>query len=143
MKNVLTKQAIFLNCTATNKEEAIKQAGAKMLELGYIKPDYVQSMLEREQLTTTFIGNNVAIPHGTNSGKEHVIKTGLVVLMYPQGVDFGEDNTVKMLVGIAAKGDEHLEVLQHLALLLIDEDKVANILASTDVDFLLNTLTAE
>src|SRR5699024_4437098 len=93
-----------------------------------VKKAYVKKMLEREKLTSTFMGNHVAIPHGTEDAKKAVKETGLSIVTVPEGVDFGEGNIAKILIGIAGKGDEHLEILSKIALVCSEEENIQKIL---------------
>lgn len=127
-KEVLSKDNIDLNVTLNGKEEAIRYTGGILVNKGYVESTYVDKMLEREALTSTFMGNHVAIPHGTEDAKELVIETGLSVVTVPEGVDFGDGNIVKVLIGIAGKGDEHLEVLSKIAIVLSEEENIQKIL---------------
>ncbi|WP_099158816.1 PTS sugar transporter subunit IIA [Virgibacillus ndiopensis] len=126
-KEVLSKECIQLNKTLTSKEEAIRYSGTVLVNNGYVDASYVDKMLEREELTSTFMGNHVAIPHGTEDAKNLVKETGLSVVTVPNGVDFGDGNIVKVLIGIAGKGDEHLEVLSKIAIVLSDEENIQKI----------------
>mgnify|MGYP001237539626 CR=1 FL=1 len=125
--SILSPENIRFNASVDSKEEAIRLTGQLLVERGYVKPAYVDTMLEREQLTSTYMGNYVAIPHGTEEGKENVIESGIVIVQVPDGVDFGDGNIVKLLIGIAAKGDEHLEILSKIALVVAEEENVHQI----------------
>ena len=96
-------------------------------------------MLEREKLITTYMGMGVAIPHGTSHKKGTVKKSGVVVMQYPEGVDFGDEKAY-LLFGIAGLGDEHLDILASLCNTLEDEEALEEMKKTTDVDFILNTL---
>ncbi|WP_233879634.1 PTS sugar transporter subunit IIA [Virgibacillus halodenitrificans] len=133
-KEILSKENIKLNAQFQNKEEAIRYTGGILVTNGYVQPNYVDKMLEREEVTSTFMGNFVAIPHGTEDSKGEVIETGISVVIAPEGVDFGDGNTVKILVGIAGKGDEHLEVLSKIAIVLSEEDNIESLVKSTSKD---------
>ncbi|APC49661.1 PTS sugar transporter subunit IIA [Virgibacillus halodenitrificans] len=130
-KEILSMENIKLNAQFKNKEEAIRYTGEILVTNGYVQPNYVEKMLEREEVTSTFMGNFVAIPHGTEDSKEEVIETGISVVIAPEGVDFGDGNTVKILVGIAGKGDEHLEVLSKIAIVLSEEDNIESLVKSS------------
>ncbi|MBH8600874.1 PTS sugar transporter subunit IIA [Thermoactinomyces sp. CICC 23799] len=135
--SILSPENIRFNASVDSKEEAIRLTGQLLVERGYVKPAYVDTMLEREQLTSTYMGNYVAIPHGTEAGKENVIESGIVIVQVPDGVDFGDGNIVKLLIGIAAKGDEHLEILSKIALLVAEEENVHQIVqAETDEEIM-------
>lgn len=115
VNKVLEEASVIVGLASESKEEAIRRAGEKLTQMGYVESAYIEGMLEREKLTTTYIGSNVAIPHGTNDTKAHVKHTGLVILQYPDGVDFGDDNTAYLVIGIAALGDEHMTILSNIA----------------------------
>jgi PTS system mannitol-specific IIA component len=127
-KEILTTNNIELNLNFPDKEEAIRHTGEILVKNGYVKKTYVKKMLEREEVTSTFIGNNVAIPHGTEDAKKAVKETGLSVVTVPEGVDFGDGNMAKILIGIAGKGDEHLEILSKIALVCSEEENIQKIL---------------
>ncbi len=133
----ILEQNIFLNLTASSKEEAIELAGKKLLENGYIEQGYVDGMLEREKVATTFLGMGFAIPHGTNESKKFVKSSALVVLQFPEGVDF-DGELAYILIGIAGVGDEHLDILSKVAVLL--DDELTEVLkAATDKGVFLET----
>lgn len=137
-KEVLSKNNIDLNVTLNGKEEAIRYTGGILVNNGYVESTYVDKMLEREALTSTFMGNHVAIPHGTEDAKELVMETGLSVVTVPEGVDFGDGNMVKVLIGIAGKGDEHLEVLSKIAIVLSEEENIQKILDAQSREEVIN-----
>lgn len=127
-KQVLAKENIKLNVSLNNQEEAIRYAGQILVDNGYVEPSYIDKMFEREELTSTYMGNFVAIPHGTEDAKSEVNESGLSIVTIPEGVEYGEGNTVKILMGIAGKGDEHLDILSNIAIVLSDEDNIQLIL---------------
>ncbi|MEI3597915.1 MULTISPECIES: PTS sugar transporter subunit IIA [unclassified Oceanobacillus] len=127
-KEVLAKENIKLNVSLNNQEEAIRYTGQILVDNGYVEPSYIDKMFKREELTSTFMGNFVAIPHGTEDAKSLVKESGLSVVTIPEGVEYGEGNTVKILIGIAGKGDEHLDILSNIAIVLSDEDNIQSIL---------------
>ena len=106
-KEVIVADGIKLNQTPVSKEEAIQAAGELLAKLGYVEPSYADAMQEREKLVTTYMGMGVAIPHGTTQAKGTVKKTGIVLVQYPQGIDFGGE-MAQLIFGIAGIGDEHL-----------------------------------
>lgn len=137
-KEILTTDNIDLNATFTTKEEAIRYTGDILVKNGYVEKSYVEKMLEREELTSTFMGNWVAIPHGTEDAKKAVIETGLSIVTVPEGVDFGEGNIVKVLIGIAGKGDEHLDILSKIALVCSEEENIQKILDAATKEDIIN-----
>lgn len=137
MSEILTSQNIKLNQSFANKEEAIRFTGKILVDNGHVEPNYVEKMLEREELTSTFMGNHVAIPHGTEDARDLVKKTGLSVVTVPNGVDFGDGNIVKVLIGIAGKGDDHLEILSNIAIVLSEEENIEKIVnAATEEEII-------
>ena len=128
----LSHQDIQLGLMADSKEAAIKAAGALLAERGYVEASYVDAMLEREQLVSTYLGESIAVPHGTIAAKEKVIRTGIVICQYPAGVAFGEaaDEVARLVIGIAARNDEHIQVITRLTNAL-DEPGLIDRLAST------------
>jgi len=125
--NILTAENILLNQQVSSKEDAIRLTGRILVERGYVEQEYIEKMLEREQLTSTYMGNFVAIPHGTDDAKDKVKTSGIVIIQVPNGVDFGEGNIVKLLIGIAGKGDEHLDILSKIAIVCSEEENVVKI----------------
>ncbi len=113
-KDVIIAKGIRLNQSPVSKEEAIQAAGELLTELGYVDHSYVDAMQEREKIVTTYMGMGVAIPHGTTQAKGTVKKTGIVLLQYPDGVDFG-DEKAQLVFGIAGIGEEVLETLKTTA----------------------------
>ena len=125
--SVLSVENIVLNQTFTSMEEAIRFTGQVLVDRGYVAPAYIEKMLEREKMTSTFMGNGVAIPHGTDDAKKEVKASGLAIIQVPEGVDFGDGNMARLLIGLAGKGDEHLEILSNIAVVVADEDNVEQI----------------
>ncbi len=126
---MLTADAVRLNRTATGRTDAIDQCGALLVELGAVEPGYVSAMHEREASVPTFVGEGVAIPHGTDASRSLVRRTALAVVQFPDGVDWGGP-TVHVAIGIAASGEEHLGVLSSLAGILTDPDRAARLRAA-------------
>ena len=104
-----------------SKEDAIRRAGKLLNEAGYVDAEYIEAMIERENLTTTYMGMGLAIPHGTSEAKAAVKNSGIAVLQYPEGVDFG-DEKAHLIIGIAGVGDSHLEILAKVCEALEDEE---------------------
>jgi PTS system mannitol-specific IIA component/phosphocarrier protein FPr len=111
---VLTEDAVRLGSTARARADLNDHCGELLLELGAVDPGYLPAMHEREASVSTFLGEGVAIPHGTDPSRAHVKKTGLAVIQFPEGVDWG-GSTVHVAIGIAATGEEHLGILTALA----------------------------
>lgn len=137
-KEVLSKDNIKLNVSLSGKEEAIRYTGSILVDGGYVDEGYIDKMLEREELTSTFMGNSLAIPHGTEDAKKNVLETGISVVTVPDGVDFGGGNIAKILIGIAGKGNEHLEILSNIAMVCSEEENIDKILNATTEEEILD-----
>ena len=139
----LNETNIFLGLTAQTKEEAIRFAGQKLVEKGYVKPTYVEAMLERERLTSTYLGESIAVPHGTIEAKDDVINTGIVFCQYPAGIQFGEEeqDKAKIVIGIAARNNEHLDVIAKLTNALDDEKIIAKLATTNNIQEVLAILS--
>ncbi|OLN23021.1 PTS mannitol transporter subunit IIA [Domibacillus antri] len=134
--SILSAENIVLNKAVATKEEAIRATGQVLVDRGYVEPSYIEKMLEREALTTTYMGNFVAIPHGTEDAKSAVKESGLSIIQVPDGVDF-DGNEVKLLIGIAGKGDEHLEILSQIAIVCSEEENVLQIVNASSKEEIL------
>ncbi len=131
--DVLPRDGIRLGLTAVDKWDAVRQSGALLKELGAVEDGYPDTMLAREKSVSTFIGEGVAIPHGTDESRALVRRTTLGVLQFPDGVDW-DGNTVRICVAIAAKGDEHVTVLSALAQILMDPAQAERLRTSASVE---------
>ncbi|MBS8265675.1 PTS mannitol transporter subunit IIA [Mesobacillus boroniphilus] len=130
MSSILTKENILLNKSLNTKEEAIKLTGSVLVDRGYVEPNYIEKMMEREELTSTYMGNFVAIPHGTEDSKQFVKESGISFIQVPEGVDFGGGNIVKLLIGIAGKNDEHLSILSNIAIVCSEEENIEKLISA-------------
>lgn len=141
----LSADNIFLNLTAENKEQAIRFAGEMLVSGGYVEPDYIDAMLAREALTTTYLGESIAVPHGTVEAKDRVLRTGIVICQYPQGVRFGDepDDVARLVIGIAARNNEHIQVIARLTNALDDEGVIEKLAQTTSVQEILDLLSGE
>ena len=126
----LAREAVITGLPSVTKEEAITYVGSMLVERGHVGDDYVAAMLEREETVSTFLGNGVAMPHGTFESRDSVKSTGIVVAQYPDGIDWGV-GTAHLVIGLGAVGDDHVGVLSHIAEVLQDEE-VAEELWTTD-----------
>ncbi|MCP1187744.1 PTS mannitol transporter subunit IICBA [Priestia flexa] len=121
--SLLREENIFLNQEFNNKEEAIRFAGEVLVKGGYVEESYIEAMIERDNMTSTYMGNDVAIPHGTEEAKKNVLKSGFTVLQVPNGVDF-DGEKVRLIFGIAGKDGTHLEILSGIAVTCSDMDNI-------------------
>lgn len=136
---ILQPGNIRVGLPAEPKEEAIRRAGELLVTGGYARPEYVDAMLRREELATTCLGMGLAIPHGTSDAKERVLRSGIVVLQYPDGVDF-DGEKAHLIVGIAGVGDEHLEILARLSASFEDEELLQRLMTATDPQVIYDAL---
>lgn len=136
---ILQPGNIRVGLPAEPKEEAIRRAGELLVAGGYARPEYVDAMLRREELATTCLGMGLAIPHGTSDAKERVLRSGIVVLQYPDGVDF-DGEKAHLIVGIAGVGDEHLEILARLSASFEDEELLQRLMTATDPQVIYEAL---
>ncbi|WOC02755.1 PTS mannitol transporter subunit IICBA [Providencia sp. PROV024] len=141
----LSAKHIHLNLTAENKTQAIRFAGQKLVEGGYVEPDYIDAMLAREKLTSTYLGESIAVPHGTIEAKDRVLKTGIVICQYPEGVQFGEepDEVARLVIGIAAQNNEHIEVITRITSALDEEGVIERLCETQDVQEVLEILASQ
>ena len=129
----LSESNIHLNANAADKQQTIEMAASALVQADNVENGYLQGMLAREQQTSTFLGNGIAIPHGTLDTRSMVKKTGVQVFQFPQGIEWGEGNIAYVVIGIAAHSDEHLSLLRQLTHVLSDEDTAAKLAKITDV----------
>ena len=139
----LGENNVFLGLSADHKEQAIRFAGEQLVKGGYVQPEYVEAMLEREKLTPTYLGESIAVPHGTVEAKDRVLKTGVVFCQYPQGVRFGEDedDIARLVIGIAARNNEHIQVITSLTNALDDDSVIERLASTTSVQEVLDLLS--
>ena len=136
---ILQPGNIRIGLPAEPKEEAIRRAGELLVAGGYARPEYVDAMLRREELATTCLGMGLAIPHGTSDAKERVLRSGIVILQYPDGVDF-DGEKAHLIVGIAGVGEEHLEILARLSASFEDEELLQRLMTATDPQVIYDAL---
>jgi len=135
----LRPEDVRTGLSAADKYTAIRMAGEQLVARGCVEASYIDAMLAREEVITTYIGEGVAIPHGVGSAKQFIKKTGLAVLQFPEGVPFGDEKAY-LVVGIAGLEEEHLPILQALATIMLDEDRIEAIKHSTDATFIYESL---
>lgn len=139
-QDILLKENILLNLKSMSKEEAVITAGKLLVEKGYVKESYVLSMLEREKVCNTYIGNSVAIPHGTNDSKNEIMQSGIVVLQFKEGIDYGDEKAY-LVMGIAGVNNEHIEILSNIAIAIEDMNTVNKIINSNNTEEIYNLLS--
>ncbi|GAA2725558.1 PTS sugar transporter subunit IIA [Cellulomonas aerilata] len=126
--DVLSKDLIVISGSARTKEDAIREAGALLVQAEAVSPAYVDAMLERERSYTTYMGSLLAIPHGTNESKASIKRSAISLVRYDEPLEWGDGNPVRVVVGIAGAEGGHLEVLSKVALVFSDDDLARGIL---------------
>ena len=140
-QSVLTIDQIRIHPGSVSKEEAMREAAGILQDAGAVTAAYFDAMLQREQTVSTYMGNELAIPHGTNETKDAILDSALSFVRYDGGVDWDGQN-VSFVVGIAGKGDEHLEILSQIALIFSEDDDVARLKAAATPEELLAPLSS-
>jgi len=142
LTELLAEKSINLTAVAKDRDDAIRQAGEALLAAGAIDASYIDAMLERENSVSTFVGEGVAIPHGTLAGKDAVKSDALVLLRFPDGVDW-DGNAVSVAIGIAAKGNGHIALLSQLATVLLEPEKAEALRNATTTEQVYELLASD
>jgi len=111
-----------------------------LVKVGCVQPEYIDSMLDREKTMSTYLGNGVSIPHGEFEGLSLVNRTGISVLQVTEGVEWEDGELAHLIVGIAATGGEHIQVLKNLANVIEDLEKAELLSKTKDPAVILETL---
>ena len=141
MSEILTVAQIRVPGTAGSKDDAIREAGEILVEAGAVSPAYVDAMFEREKSVSTYMGNFLAIPHGTNEAKDTITRSAFSVVRYDSPIDW-DGNEVRFAVGIAGVNNGHLEILGKIAIVFSDSDEVEKLLAAGSAEELYDLLNA-
>ncbi|QCI19080.1 PTS mannitol transporter subunit IICBA [Buchnera aphidicola] len=138
----LSKKNVFLNQFADNKEQAIKIVGKYLVEQGYVENNYIDAMLAREKIASTWLGENIALPHGTIEAKNNILKTGIIFCQFPNGVRFGDDfnDIAYLVIGIAAKNNEHIKVVSQITNALDNTEIISKLSKTKNVEEVLSYL---
>ena len=139
MTQILEPANVVARGSATTKEEAIREAGSLLVKAGSVREDYIDSMLERENSVSTYMGNFLAIPHGTNEAKDSILRSALSLVRYDHPIDWGGEQ-VKFAVGIAGLNNEHLEILSKIAIVFSDEDEVQKLIEAGSAEEIYSLL---
>ena len=134
---ILVAESVVLNGTATTRDAAIDEAGRLLLDRGAVDSGYLDAMHEREESVSTYMGSYLAIPHGTNAAKDHIMKSAVSVIRYPNGIDWN-GKEVKFVVGVAGINNEHLHILSSIAKVFTNKAQVAQLEAATTVEEVLD-----
>ena len=140
MSDIFIPENIILNAHANDKFEAITLTGNILRMNGYVTDKYVQRMKLREEIVSTYLGNGLAIPHGTDGSDCEIIKSGISLVQFPDGIDFGDGNTAYITIGIASKEGEHMDLLNKIALICIEEKNVQALRTANSIEYILQVL---
>ncbi len=124
---LLYPENVKVGCKADTKENVIRQVGQMLVDSGYVNPSYVDAMVKREESFSTYMGNELALPHGVEEAKKEIKASGIAVMIFPEGTDWGGE-TVKVVIGIAGVGEEHLQILSVIAEQALEEGKMERII---------------
>jgi PTS system mannitol-specific IIA component len=141
MMSVLTLGQIRIHAGSVSQDAALQEATDILVAAGAVTPAYLDAMRQREETVSTYMGNGLAIPHGTNEMKDTILASALSVVRYDGGVDWAGEQA-NFVIGIAGRGDEHLEILSQIAILFSDEDDVARLNAAATPEDLYALLSA-
>ena len=136
---VLTAEAVRVGARAESQWDAIEQVGAILVAEGLVTPGYVTAMHDREAIVSTYLGNGIALPHGTNEAHDTILRTGLAVIQFPDGVPWGEE-PARLVIGLAASSDDHIAVLSRLATILGDAEVCDRLARATNPLEIFETL---
>lgn len=136
---LLAPDAIRLDARARDHEHAVRVCGQVLVDAGAVDPGYVDAMLERERSVSTYLGEGVAIPHGTSRGRDLIRRDALAVVRFPEGADWNGE-TVTVCIAIAARGDGHMEILAELAQVLMDPGRARALREATAAEQVLALL---
>lgn len=130
-RELLEPGNIRLNCQPKSKEEVIREVGQMLCDSGAVDESYIDAMLKRELTFATNIGNGIALPHGIEEAKKDILHSGIAVMVFPEGTDWGGE-MVKLVIGIAGVGEAHLEILSVIAERLADPADVERIICCNE-----------
>jgi PTS system mannitol-specific IIA component len=140
---LLAERAVRIGVQAADKDAAVRACGELLVEIGAVEDGYVAAMLDREQEISTYMGEGVAIPHGTNAGRALVLRDALAVIRFAEPVDWGDGAQVVLCVSIAAIGEGHLDILADLAEVLLDPERAEALRSATEIKDLIRLLESD
>lgn len=140
-KALLYRENIRVGCEPDTQENVIRAVGQMLVDTGYVEQPYVEAMLEREKSFSTFMGNELALPHGVEEAKKEIKASGIAVMVFPKGTQWGSEK-VKIVIGIAGVGEEHLQILSVIADKMLSPESVETLVAG-DVDTVYGMLSGE
>jgi mannitol/fructose-specific phosphotransferase system IIA component len=128
---MLKIENIILNQPKAEREEVIRRCGRILVDNGYAEERYIEGMIKRDNSFSTAVGNYIAMPHGEKEYKDAILSTGFVVLTYPEGLDWN-GVTIYLVIAIAARGDEHLDIMGNVVDKLETGEDVINLVRTAD-----------
>ncbi|WP_446898637.1 PTS sugar transporter subunit IIA [Clostridium sp. LBM24168] len=140
---ILCENNILLNVKSETKNEAIRKVGNLLVQNGYVDEKYIEGMIKRNEDISTYIGNGVAIPHGMNEYVKYIKHSGIVIAQYPEGVDFEDGNMAYLVIGIAGKNDDHINILSKIAIACQYERNVKKLVKSNDKSEIIRLILEE
>lgn len=129
---ILSIESIKIGQKSVTKEEAIEMAGQLLVDAGHVKPEYIPAMKEREKILTTYIGEGIAIPHGVGTARDLIVSSGISIIQFPEGVEFSDGEKAYLVVGIAGKGNEHMDILTNLATFIEEGEGIKELFSTGD-----------
>lgn len=138
MSDILTKDNIILNAEIADMSEAILMSGGILLNNGYVEKEYIDDMMKKEEKWSSYIGYNIAIPHGFSHSMKLIKKSGVSVLQIPNGFQTKSGDIVHLVFGIAGVGDEHVSVLGKIALICSEEENIQKIIHAKNEDEIIS-----
>jgi mannitol/fructose-specific phosphotransferase system IIA component len=138
---VLVPECIRIGLKSVTKDEAIEMAGQLLVDSGYVRPEYIGAMKERETVLSTYIGDGVAIPHGVGTSRDQIIHSGICILQFPEGIEYTQGEKAYLVVGIAGKDNQHLKILSNLAEFIQEGDTLQQLFTTTDTERIFQAFT--
>lgn len=139
-KNVLLKENIKVNCELCSSDEAILRVGQDLVKSGYVEEKYIEGMLARDHSLSVFMGNRIALPHGEYEYKKNILKSGVVLHVYPKPIDW-HGEAVSLVIGLAGIGEEHMMILSNVATVFGEIEAVDEVVKNQNIDEIYDLLT--
>lgn len=146
MKNleILKFDNIRLSMTVESRDDAIKAAGEILVENSYVTPEYIDCMLQRETIISTYVGNNVAVPHGISGSEQYIKASGISVIVVPQGIQYTcTGDVAKLIIGIAGCNGQHMDILSQIAMICSEQENVDEIIQAKNEQEILKIFQKE
>ncbi|EJF85027.1 phosphoenolpyruvate--protein phosphotransferase [Candidatus Bartonella washoeensis] len=138
--DILSIGSVQLAAAFDHKNEAIQAAAELLMQVGAVNKCYLASMLKREAITNTWLGNGIAIPHGMFESRDLIIRDAVAVVQIPAGVEWQEGNKARLVIAIAARPDRYIEICKKLTRLLFDKERLEVLSTTADKQQIVTTL---